>query len=221
MNMFSATVTRDLRLGFRRGSQLIMAPAFFMMIVILFPLALGPDPVIMKLAAPGLLVVAALLAALLPLDTLFRDDHQDGTLDLLMLPGTPLSLYVFGKIAAYWLLTSLPLLVAAPVMMAVLDMPLQMTGTVLLALLPVTGLLNLTGAAGAALSLGTRPGSVLLALLLIPFYIPVLIFGAAAVDLTRNGMEASTPLLLLWALLTPALPVVPLVTAAILRGLRE
>lgn len=221
MNLFSATVTRDLRLGFRCGSQLIMAPAFFMMIVVLFPLALGPEQTIIAMAAPGLLTVAALLAALLPLDTLFRDDYQDGTLDLLMLPGQPLSLYVFGKIAAYWLLTSLPLLAATPVMMAVLDMPLEMTGTALAALLPVTALLNLTGAAGAALALGTRPGSVLLALLLIPFYIPVLIFGAAAIDLTRNGMDASTPLLLLWALLALALPVVPLAAAAILRGLRE
>lgn len=221
MNLLSATVIRDLRLGLRRKSQLIMAPAFFMMIVVLFPMALGPEQAILSVAAPGLLVVAALLAALLPLDTLFRDDHNDGSLDLLMLPGSPLSLYVLGKILSYWLLTSLPLLAAAPVMILVLDMPVSMTVSVLITLFPVTWLLNLIGAAGAALALGTRPGSVLLALLLIPFYIPVLIFGAAALDLTRNGMEAGTPLLLLWALLALALPVMPLVTAAILKGLRE
>ena len=221
MNLLCATLKRDLCLGLRRKSHMIMAPAFFMMIVILFPLALGPDPVVMKLAAPGLLVVAALLAALLPLDTLFRDDCSDGSLDLLLSSGAPLSLYVFGKIAAYWLLTSLPLLVAAPVMMLVLDMPVSMVFPVLAALFPVTWLLNLTGAAGAALSLGTKPGSVLLALLLVPFYIPVLIFGAASLDLTRNGVDAMTPMLLLWALTALALPVVPLVTAAILKGLRE
>lgn len=221
MNLYTATLLRDLRLGLRRKSQLIMAPAFFMMIVVLFPMALGPDQAVLNAVAPGLLVVAALLAALLPLDTLFRDDYNDGSFDLLMTGGAPLSLYVFGKIAAYWLLTSLPLLVAAPMMMPVLDMPVIMAVPVLGALFPVTWLLNLTGAAGAALALGTRPGSVLLALLLIPFYIPVLIFGAAALDLTRNGVDAVTPMLLLWALLALALPVVPLVTAAILKGLRE
>ena len=221
MNLLTSTLIRDLRLGLRRKNQLIMAPVFFMMLVILFPLALGPDPVVMKLAAPGLLVVAALLAALLPLDTLFRDDDGDGSLDLLLTSGEPLCLYVFGKIVAYWLLTSLPLLAAAPVMMLALDMPLSMAASVLSTLFPVTWLLNLFGAAGAALALGTRPGSVLLALLLIPFYIPVLIFGAAALDLTRNGVDAAAPLLLLWALLALALPVVPLVTAAILKGLRE
>jgi len=221
VNLLVATLTRDMRLGLRRKSQIMMAPIFFMMIVVLFPLALGPDPVVMKLAAPGLLVVAALLAALLPLDTLFRDDCDDGSLDLLMLSGSPVSFYVFGKVSAYWLLTSLPLLIVAPVMMLVLNMPISMAIPVFLALFPVTWLLNLIGAAGAALALGTRPGSVLLALLLIPFYIPVLIFGAAALDLTRNGVNAGAPFILLWALLALTLPIVPLVTAAILRGLRE
>lgn len=221
MNLLCSTLIRDLRLGLRRKGQIVMAPAFFIMSVALFPLALGPDPAILQTAAPGLLAVAALLAALLPIDSLFRDDDTDGTLDLLMLPGTPLTLYVFGKILAHWLLTGLPVLAAAPVMVAALGFPLGFVPAALEILLPVTWLLALIGAGGAALTLGTRPGSVLLALLLVPFYIPVLIFGAAAIGLARDGMEAGAPLLLLWALLAGALPAAPLLTAAILKGLRE
>lgn len=221
MNLFADTFRRDIRLGLRRKGQILMAPVFFMMVSVLFPLAMGPDPVVLKLAGPGLLAVAALLAALLPLDTLFRDDYADGTFDLLLLSPSPLSLYVAGKTAAYWVLTSLPLLAIAPLMMIVLDMPLRMAGITLCALFPVTFLLNLAGQTGAALALGTRTGSILLALLLIPFYIPILIFGASAIDLARNGLDAGMPLFLLWALLAVALPAAPLATAAILKGLNE
>lgn len=221
MNLLAATLRRDVRLALRRKSQVIMAPAFFMMMVVIFPMALGPEATVMKEAAPGLLMVAALLAALLPLDTLFRDDFHDGTLDLLLLSPSPLAFYALGKVAGYWLLTSLPLLVAVPVLLPVLGLPLSLTLSALAVLIPVTMLLNLAGAVGAALSLGTRPGSVLLALLLIPFYIPVLIFGAAALDLCARGLDAGMPVTMLGALLALALPVAPLAAAAILKGCRE
>jgi heme exporter protein B len=221
MNLLTATLRRDLRLGLRRKSQVIMAPAFFMMMVVLFPMALGPDSTVMKDVAPGLLMVAALLAALLPLDTLFRDDFHDGSLDLLTLSPSPLALYALGKTAAYWLLTSLPLLLVLPVLLPVLGLSPALLLPALAVFIPVTMLLNLTGAVGAALSLGTRPGSVLLALLLIPFYIPVLIFGAAALGLLAQGMDASMPVTMLWAGLAVTLPAAPLAAAAILKGCRE
>ena len=222
MTLFAATVARDLRLALRHPARAAAAPLFFVLAAVLFPLALGPDPVTLKLAAPGLLAVAALLAALLALDGLFRDDRNDGTLDLVILAPAPLALYAAGRIAAHWLLAGLPLLFAAPLMAVMLGMKLSMTGPVLSALLPATLLLHLLGAPGAALALGARGGSVLLALLIVPLYIPVLIFSASAIDLAINGISSWTsPVLFLWAMLALALPAAPLATAAILKGLNE
>jgi heme exporter protein B len=217
MTTFTATLHRDLRLAFRHKGQLALPPAFFVIAVTLFPLALGPDAKLLALMAPGLLAVAALLAALLALDPLFRADRDDGTLDLLVVAPQPLSLYALGRIIGHWLLTGLPLIVLSPLIGLVLGLPANMTCAVIAVLIPMTALLVLFGTLAAALALGARQGSVLLALLVLPLYSPVLIFGAGAIVRARGGGAWTEPLLLLWAMLALALPIVPLATAAILK----
>lgn len=207
---------RDLKLARAAIGQTAMTPVFFILATTLFPLALGSDTALLAKVAPGLLVIAALFAALLPLETLFTADKQDGTLDALQAGGAPFALYVTGKLAAHWLLSSLPVLIAAPVLALMLGIGAQ-AGTVIISLLPATMLFCLIGALGAALTLGTKQGSILLALLIIPLYIPVMIYSAGAIDLARNGLNTFAPLGFLWAMLAFALPSVPLVAGAILK----
>ncbi len=222
MSVFTALIRRDLRLGLRNKSQTLLAPCFFVTAAVLFPLAIGPETAALKEAAPGLLAVCALLAALLPLDTLFRADSEDGTIDLLALSPARLGAYAAAKMGAHWLFTGLPLLVLSPVLAIMLGLPSTIFGALFAVLPAMTVLLTLIGGVGAALSLGTRQGSILLALLVLPFYIPVLIFGAGAIDLASYDISQwNRPLLFLWAMLAIALPVVPLVTGAILKGQTE
>lgn len=216
MNALTATVRRDLTSAFRHFGQFLLVPVFFVLATILFPLAIGTDAQLLTLAAPGLITIAALFSALLPLDHFFADDRRDGTLDYIALSAQPLALFVAGKMLSHWLLTGLPLVLIAPalsVMLGLTGYPAYVVG----ALIPTSILFGLTGGLGAALTLGAKQGSVLLALLIVPLYIPVLIFCAGAIDLARGGEAAATPLLLLWAMLAFALPVAPLVTGAILK----
>ena len=182
MTRFRGLVGRDLKLALRQGSDATVAVMFFVLVVVLFPFGIGPEPNILARIAAGVIWVAALLASLLSLERLFQTDFEDGSLDLMALGGLPLELVVLAKATAHWLVTGVPLLVAAPVLAVLLGMNRDGFGTLELTLLLGTPSLSLTGSIGAALTLGARRGGVLISLLILPLFIPVLIFGAAAID---------------------------------------
>ncbi len=214
-------ILRDLRLSLRQGVDAVMAVAFFVIAVALFPLGVGPEPNILARIAAGVIWVAALLAAMLSLDRLFQQDYEDGSLELLVLAPAPLELVVLAKVAAHWLTTGLPLLLAAPVLAVLMNMDSSGFAVLLLAMLLGTPSLSLIGAIGAALVLGARRGGVLIALLVLPLYIPVLIFAVAAVDAVLTGQTPRPHLLLLGAILAAALPLAPWSAAAALRQAME
>ena len=194
-----------------------MALVFFLLTVTLFPLGIGPEPAILARVAPGVLWVAALLAAMLSLDRLFQADFEDGSLEQLTLSGLPVSLIVLAKIITHWLTTGLPLLLAAPVLAVLLNMNSEGFTALLLTMLIGTPALSLIGAIGAALTLTVRRGGVLLSLLVLPLYIPVLIFGVSAIDAAVHGLNAKPHLLLLAALTMAAIPLCPWAAAAAVK----
>jgi heme exporter protein B len=212
-----AIVRRDLLLAMRRKSEVLTALFFFIIVVSLFPLGIGPEPALLKKIAPGILWVAALLSTMLSLNRLFATDHADGTLEQLVLSPTPLGLLVAGKIGAHWLTSGLPLVLLAPVLGLQFDLDTSALGILVVALLLGTPLLSLIGAIGAALTLGVRGGGVLLSLLVMPLYIPALIFGAGAVEAHISGLGATGHLSLLAALLALAAFFAPWATTAALR----
>jgi len=217
MSAFAAIVARDVRLAFRRGGEAALTVMFFLIAVALFPLGIGPEPAILARIAPGVLWVAALLAATLSLDRLFRADHEDGSLDLLAVAPLPLELTVLAKALAHWLTTGLPLTVAAPILALLLQLDVTTWPVVIAAMALGTPTLSLVGAIGASLTLGARRGGVLASLLVLPLFIPVLIFGSSAIDAALAGLEPGPPLLILGAFLLAALPLAPFATAAALR----
>ncbi|MBI5785205.1 MAG: heme exporter protein CcmB [Rhodocyclales bacterium] len=217
MSAFLAIVRRDLLLAMRRKSEVLTALFFFIIVVSLFPLGIGPEPALLKKIAPGILWVAALLSTMLSLNRLFATDHADGTLEQLVLSPTPLGLLVAGKIGAHWLTSGLPLVLLAPVLGLQFDLDTSALGILVVALLLGTPLLSLIGAIGAALTLGVRGGGVLLSLLVLPLYIPALIFGAGAVEAHISGLGATGHLSLLAALLALAAFFAPWATTAALR----
>lgn len=215
--LIRAVVGRDLRLAMRRQADIVSALFFFIIVVSLFPLGIGPEPDLLRKLAPGVLWVAALLATMLSLPRLFADDHRDGTLEQLALAPQPLGLVVLGKVLAHWLVSGLPLALLAPVLGIQFDLDANALWVLTGALLIGTPALSGIGAIGAALTLGVRGGGVLLSLLVLPLYIPVLIFGAGAVDATVTGMGAQAHLSLLGALALGGLFFAPWATAAALR----
>ena len=217
MSAFLAILRRDLLLAMRRKSEVLTALFFFIIVVSLFPLGIGPEPQLLKKIAPGILWVAALLSTMLSLNRLFATDHADGTLEQLVLSPTPLGLLVAGKIAAHWLTSGLPLVLLAPVLGVQFDLDASALGILVGALLLGTPLLSLIGAIGAALTLGVRGGGVLLSLLVLPLYVPALIFGAGAVEAHISGLGAGGHLSLLAALLALAAFFAPWATTAALR----
>lgn len=217
MSVFAAIVLHELRLALRQWGDAAMVVAFFVLTVVLFPLGVGPEPNILARISAGIIWVTALLASLLSLDRLFLADYEDGSLDQLALGPIPLSLVVLGKCAAHWLTTGLPLIVAAPLLALLLNMHASGFGILLLAMLLGTPSLTLVGAIGAALTLGARRGGVLLSILLLPLYIPVLIFGVSAVDAAIHGLAARAHIMFLGAILLAALPLAPWAAAAALR----
>ena len=221
MRRFIAIVQRDLRLALRQGSDSVMVVTFFVLTVVLFPLGIGPDPAILERIAAGIVWVTALLASMLSLDRLFQADYEDGSLELLVLTPTPLEVVVLAKITAHWLTTGLPLLIASPLLAVLLQMNGEGFATLLLSMLIGTPILSLIGAIGAALVLGARRGGVLLSLLILPLYVPVLIFGVGAIDAAIHGLEIRPHLLILGGLLAACLPLAPLATAAALRQALE
>jgi len=221
MSGFAALLTRDLRLAFRQGGDVANVVAFFALAVILFPFGVGPDPDLLARIAAGVLWVTALLAALLSLERLFDADFQDGSLEALSLMPVPLEIQVLAKCAAHWLTTGLPLTIIAPLLALVLHFDAAGYPALIAALLLGTPVLSLIGAIGAALTLGARRAGVLLSLLVLPLYIPVLIFGVAASEAAALGLESRPHLLLLAALLAGSLALAPWATAAALRQALE
>ncbi len=208
---------RDLTLAFRHWEQIAQPVVFFAMVTTLFPLALDPDLAELRQLAGGVLWIAALLAALLGLEFLFRADHADGTLEQFLLSGQPLAVLVSAKGAAHWTACGLPLVLVSPLLAVGLGVPTEAFCTVMLSLALGSGILSALGAIGAALTLGLRRGSMLLSLLILPLAMPALIFGARAIDLAIHGEPARGPLLLLTAMLVLALTLAPAAVAAALR----
>jgi heme exporter protein B len=194
---------------------------FFVLAASLFPFAVGPAPEILARIAPGVVWVCALLAALLPLDRLFGGDFEDGSLDQLLLSGQPPAVLALGKAVSHWLVSGLPLLLAAGPVAVMLRMPVEEIPALLAGLVPGTMVLSLLGTLGAAIVLGARRGGVLLPLLVLPLAAPVLIFGVGAADAAMTGMSPRPHLLLLAAMLAGALPLAPLAAGAALRAASE
>ena len=217
MQTLRYVVSRDVLLAMRRRADVATTLFFFVIVASLFPLGVGPDPKLLRTMAPGILWVAALLASMLSLGRLFAEDYADGSLEQLVLAPEPLTLVVIGKVVAHWLVSGLPLVLISPVIALQFDLPREAIVTLLLALLLGTPLLSLIGAIGAALTVGVRGGGVLVSLLVLPLYIPVLIFGAGAVDASAIGMDASGHLSILGALLLLGMVLAPWATAAALR----
>ncbi|MDR2000996.1 MAG: heme exporter protein CcmB [Zoogloeaceae bacterium] len=217
MSAFLSIVRRDLLLAMRRKSEVLTALFFFIIVVSLFPLGIGPESALLRKIAPGIIWVAALLSTMLSLNRLFATDHADGTLEQMVLAPTPLGLLVAGKILAHWLVSGLPLVLLAPVLGLQFDLDPSALGILIVALLLGTPLLSLIGAIGAALTLGVRGGGVLLSLLVLPLYIPALIFGAGAVEAYISGLGAAGHLSLLAALLALAVFFAPWATTAALK----
>lgn len=209
---------RDLVVGSRSIGQWLNPLLFFVIVVSLFPLGIGPSPERLQAIAPGVLWVSALLAMLLSLDALFERDRADGVLDQFVLGRFPLSLVVLAKVLAHWLLSGLPLLLLSPVLALMLGLPAAALPTLLLALLLGSLSLSLIGSIGAALTVGLNRSGVLLSLLVLPLVVPVLIFGAGAVDAAANGFDPAAALSLLASLLVLSLSLAPLASAAALRA---
>jgi heme exporter protein B len=217
LSVITAVIGRDLKLAMRRQADIVSALFFFIIVVSLFPLGVGPEPDLLRTLAPGVLWVAALLATMLSLPRLFADDYRDGTLEQLALAPHPLGLVVLGKVIAHWLVSGLPLALLAPVLGIQFDLGNDALFILTLAILVGTPALSGIGGIGAALTLGLRGGGVLLSLLVLPLYIPVLIFGAGAVDATVSGLGGEAHLSLLAAITFAALGFAPWAAAAALK----
>ncbi|WP_272910911.1 heme exporter protein CcmB [Falsiroseomonas oryziterrae] len=218
MKAFAAVFLREVRLAMRHPADTLAAVMFFVLVCALFPFGVGPAPEALARIAPGALLAAALLAALLPLDRLFGAEAEDGSLEQLLLSGLPPAALVTSKALGHWVTTGLPLLAATPIAAAMLNLPVEAWGTALIALGLATAVLSLFGTAGAALTLGARRGGVLLPLLVLPLAIPAVIFGAAAIEAAAADLSARPYLLLLGALVAVAAPVAPLAAAFALRA---
>lgn len=218
MRAFAAVLQREITLALRHPADTLAAVLFFVLVCALFPFGVGPAPEALARLAPGALLAAALLAAMLPLDRLFGAEAEDGSLDQLLLSGLPPAALALAKALGHWITTGLPLLVAAPIAAAMLNLPTEAWPAAIAALALATGVLSLFGTAGAALTLGARRGGVLLPLLVLPLAIPAVIFGAAAIEAAAAGLGARPYLLLLGALLALALPMAPLAAGAALRA---
>ena len=208
---------RDLRGVLRRRTDAVAALVFFVIVVSLFPLGVGAEPALLRTMAPGVVWVAALLASMLSLARLFADDHQDGTLEQLLLSTTPLPLLVLAKMAAHWLTSGLLLALGSPLLALQFDLPTSSIGVLATSLLLGTPLLSLIGGIGAALTVGVRGAGVLLSLLVLPLVVPVLIFGAGSVGASEAGLGTVAHFSLLGAMLVLALVLAPLAAAAALR----
>lgn len=210
-------IGRDLMLAMRRRSDVLTTLFFFIIVVSLFPLGVGPEMNMLRTMAPGVVWVAALLASMLSLGRMFSSDYLDGTLEQMLLAPQPLAVLVVGKVVAHWLVSGVPLVLMAPVLGMQFDLSTDSLSVLTVTLLLGTPVLSMIGAIGAALTLGLRGGGVLVSLLVLPLYIPVLIFGAGAVGASASGLGAEGHVSLLAAMLAMSLFFAPVAAAAALR----
>ena len=208
---------RELMLAMRRRGDVLTVLFFFVIVASLFPLGVGPDPKLLRLMGGGVVWVSALLAAMLSLGRMFASDYADGTLEQLVLTPTPPVVWITGKILAHWLVSGVPLILVAPVLGVQFGLSNEALGVLVISLLLGTPVLSLIGAIGAALTLGLRGGGVLVSLLVLPLYIPVLIFGAGAVDGAMSGLGSEAHLSLLGSILILSFMLTPWAVAAALR----
>lgn len=217
MRTIATVVRRDLLLAFRQRADVANTLLFFVVVVTMVPLGVGPELNTLRTIAPGIIWVAALLAAILSLARLFANDYADGTLEQMLLTGEPLPVIVLAKAAAHWLVTGLPITGMAVLLAAMFDLDRGTTAVLVASLALGTPALSLIGAVGAALTLGLRGGGVLITLLVLPLYVPVLIFGAGAVETAAGGLSPQGHLLLLGAMSLGAAVLAPWAIAAALR----
>ncbi len=216
-NILVATLKRDLLLAVRQPSDIVNPVFFFIMVIAMFPLGIGPEPNTLQMIAPGVLWIAALLATLVSVDSLFRKDYDDGSLELALLSPQPLVLMVLGKVIAHWLVTAVPLIILTPVLCAMLYLDAAATWVTVLSLLLGTPVLILISAIGAALTVGLGKGGILVAVIALPLYIPVLIFGTSAVQAAAMTLPFAAQLAYLGAFLLLALALAPFAIAAGVR----
>jgi heme exporter protein B len=214
---FRALVRRDLRLGLRRSFDSLQPLLFFVLALTLFPLGVGPAPQVLERIGVGVIWVLALLAVMLSLDRMYQSDADDGSLDLMAQGVLPLELIALARCLAHWLAAGLPLVILSPLLGTLIQLPASALPPLALGLLLGTPALTLIGAVGAALTIGARRGSALLALIVVPLYIPVLIFGVGAVEGAVIGLGGRAQFLILGAMLLAALALTPFATAAALR----
>ena len=217
MKKFVFIVRRDLHMALRQGVDNLMIVAFFAIAVILFPFGIGPEPNILARIAPGIIWVAALMSSMLSLERLFQNDFDDGSLELLALQPVALEITVVAKVFVHWLTTGLPLIIVAPILAIMMGLPEEGLWSLIIALCLGTPCLSLIGAIGAALILGARRGGTLLSLLVLPLYIPVLIFGVSSVDAIINEFSNKSQFLILSGFLLASIALCPWACAAALR----
>ncbi|MDO5054528.1 MAG: heme exporter protein CcmB [Pasteurella oralis] len=215
--IFTQIIKRELRIAMRKQAEILNPLWFFLIVITLFPLVIGPDPTLLSRIAPGIAWVAALLSALLSFERLFRDDFVDGSLEQLMLTAQPLALTALAKVIAHWLLTGLPLILLSPIAALLLSLDIQIWWALVLTLLIGTPVLSCLGAIGVALTVGLRKGGVLLSLLVVPLFIPVLIFSASTLEAASLSMPYHGQLAILGAILAGAITLSPFAVAAALR----
>jgi heme exporter protein B len=214
---FMILIRRDLMLAVRHRAEMANPLLFFILVTSLFPLGIGANPNLLQAVAPGVIWVAALLAALLSIENVFRSDFEDGSLEQYLLSSHPVSILVLAKITAHWLITGLPLLLISPLLGILLGLPGEAIKVLFITLLLGTPVLSLIGAVGVALTVGLRKGGMILSLLVLPLYIPLLIFASSAVDSAAAGLPVTAHLSLITALLVLSLSLSPFATAAALR----
>lgn len=217
LRAFLVQLWRDVHLAFRHRNDVLNPLLFFALVTLLFPLGVGPSPQLLQAIAPGILWVAALLSALLATDNLFRSDYEDGTLEQLVLSPLPLPIMVIAKVLAHWLLSAVPLLLLTPLLAIAFGLPDQAILIAVLGLLLGTPVLSFVGAIGVALTVSLKRSGMLLALLVLPLYIPVLIFGSHAIDSAAAGLPVTGQLYLLAAILVLTITLAPVAIAAALR----
>ena len=217
MSAFLFLLRRDLLLAVRNRAEVVNPLLFFVMVITLFPLAIGAYPELLARVAPGIIWVAALLASMLSLDAIFRSDFDDGSLEQMVISAHPVTILVLAKVCAHWLTTGLPLLIIAPVLASMLGMPVDVQPVLLLTILLGTPVLSLIGSIGVALTVGLRKGGIILSLLVLPLYVPVLIFAASAIDAASGGLDISIQINIMLAFLFLAISLAPWATAAALR----
>lgn len=217
LTSMTTIIRRELLIAFRRQADVLNPLWFFIIVITLFPLSIGPEPMLLARIAAGIVWVAALLSALLSLERLFRDDFSDGSLEQMMLMPTPLSVLVLAKVFAHWVLTGLPLIIISPLLAILLSLDFNSWLAVVLTLLLGTPTLSFLGAVGVALTVGLQKGGVLLSLLILPLYIPVLIFATSAIDAAGLGMAYNGQLAILGALFMGSATLTPFAISSALR----